>query len=141
VAAGAIGSDDMTRGIATLGLARGDRVDLLRQVLATVVQHPVVSWASSDTWCGQAEAAAVAGDRQLGLEVAGHLGPLTGRMSISGISVVMGPVDGYLSLALAASGRADEAREKAEAALVQAAQWGLTAYVDWLRARRALLGY
>ena len=34
VAAGAIGADDMSRGIATLGLARGDRLDLLRTLLA-----------------------------------------------------------------------------------------------------------
>lgn len=141
VAAGAIGADDMSRGIATLGLARGDRVDLLRQLLANPLRYAVISWASSDTWCGQAEAAAMAGDRELAVEVAGHLGPLTGRMSISGISVVMGPVDGYLSLALAACGRTEEAREKADAALAQADGWGLRAYVDWLRARRALLRF
>ncbi len=141
VEVGAIGHDDMSRGIATLGLARGDRLDMLRTLLGDQPRHEVETWASTDTWCGQAEAAAVAGDAALAEEVAGHLAPLSGRMSMSGISVVMGPVDGYLSLALAASGRHDEAAAKADAARSQAEEWGLTAYVDWLERRREHLGF
>ncbi len=141
VEAGLIGGDDMSRGIATLGLARGDRLDLLRALLADPPRYAVESWASTDTWCGQAEAAAVAGDVALAGEIAAHLLPLSGRLSMSGISVVMGPIDGYLSLALVTCGRREEAVAAADRALAQAAQWRLPAYVSWLEARRAQLGF
>jgi hypothetical protein len=131
----------MSRGIATLGLARGDSLEMLRALLVDPPRYAVESWASMDTWCGQAEAAAVAGDTAYAEEVAEHLLPLSGRVSMSGISVVMGPVDGYLSLALAASGRTEEARAKADAAGAQAEEWGLTSYAAWLRARRERLGF
>jgi hypothetical protein len=141
VSAGLLGGDDMSHGVATLGLARGDRVDLLRSLLEDPPRYAVESWASTDTWCGQAEAAAVVGDAEYAEELVGHLGPLTGRLSMSGISVVMGPVDGYLALALAATGRKGEAATKAEAASAQATAWGLNAYVDWLDQRRVELGF
>jgi hypothetical protein len=141
VTAGFLGGDDMTRGVATLGLARGDRLDLLRTLLVDPPRYAVESWASTDTWCGQAEAAAVAGDVALAEEIARNLEPLTGRLSMSGISVVMGPVDGYLSLALVGCGRRGGASAAADRALVQAAEWELSAYVAWLEARRAQLGF
>ncbi len=83
----------------------------------------------------------MAGDRSYAEELAGHLEPLSGRLAMSGISVVMGPVDGYLALALVACGRKDEAAAKADAAETQAVEWGLTAYVDWLRERRNQFGF
>ncbi|WP_027861148.1 BREX system ATP-binding domain-containing protein [Marmoricola sp. URHB0036] len=141
VVGGFLGGDDMSRGIATLGLARGDRRDLLRGLLDDPPRYAVETWASTDTWCGQAEAAAVAGDIALAEEVAGHLRPLSGRLSMSGISVVMGPVDGYLSLALVGCGQVAEASAAADRALAQAAEWQLPAYAAWLEARRQQLGF
>ena len=118
VSAGLLGGDDMSHGVATLGLARGDRTDLLRPMMEDPPRYAVESWASADTWCGQAEAAAVVGDTAYAEELVGQLAPLTGRLSMSGISVVMGPVDGYLALALATTGRTEEAAAKADAAAV-----------------------
>jgi len=53
---------------------------------------------------------------------------------------VMGPVDGYLALALAASGGRDEGSAAADRAQAQGEAWGLTAYVAWLRGHRDRMG-
>ncbi len=66
--------------------------------------------------------------------------PCPGGSSISGISSVDGPVDGYLALALATCGRRAEASAAAERGLEQAAAWGFTEYAAWLRAWREQLG-
>jgi hypothetical protein len=60
---------------------------------------------------------------------------------MSGISVVMGPVDGYLSLALVGCGQVAEASATADRALAQATEWQLPAYAAWLEARREQLGF
>jgi hypothetical protein len=60
-------------------------------------------------------------------------------LAVSGISMVMGPVDGYLALALATEGRRDEATAAAERALSQSEDWGFTEYAVWLRGLRERL--
>ncbi len=60
------------------------------------------------------------------------LRPASGRMAVSGISVVSGPVDGYLALALAMLGEREEATalaERAEALATPVADDGLPAVV------------
>jgi len=81
----------------------------------------------------------VAGDEALASQMADLLEPLSGRLSISGISSVDGPVDGYLALGLAACGRRAEASAAVERGLEQAAAWGFTEYDAWLRAWREKL--
>ena len=51
----------------------------------------------------------------------------------------MGPVDGYLALVLAATGRQREATDTAVRATEQCDEWGFTAYADWLGAHREQL--
>ena len=137
----AIADNDMAADVLLLATARAGDPDRLRAQLAAPVTHPVDNWGSVSVWCSQAEAAAVAGDTPLAEQMAGLLAPLHGRMAISGISTVMGPVDGYLALALAAGGRRAEAVDAAARAAAQCDDWGFTAYADWLRAHRERLAF
>ena len=105
------------------------------------LEHVVENWGSASTWCSLAEVAAVAGDTALATEMAAKLRPLSGRIALSGISSVQGPNDGYLALALATCGEREEASEAAQRGLTQAEEWGFTAYAEWLRGRRAQLGF
>ena len=62
----------------------------------------------------------------------------TGGWRSPGISVVSGPVDGYLALALAVSGEREEATVLADRAEALASRWGMTAYLRWLAERTAV---
>lgn len=131
---------DMADDNLALVLARTGELERLRAELTHVGEHRVHNWSSVSTWCTFAEAAAVAGDVRLAERMATHLEPLTGRIAVSGISSVMGPVDGYLALALAGAGRMVEASAVADRAARQADEWGFTAYASWLTGHRARLG-
>jgi DNA-binding SARP family transcriptional activator len=135
-----VAGDDLARDVLLMALARTDDVEQLRRELARPPEHVVDNWSSASTWSCIAEAAAVAGDVPLATRMAEHLVPLSGRIAISGISMVMGPVDGYLALALATCGRDEEASAAAERGLDQAAAWRFTEYAAWLRRRRKDLG-
>ncbi len=140
-AAIAVADNDMAADVLLLATARAGDPDRLRAQLAVPVPHQVDNWGSTSTWCTVAEAAAVAGDVPLAEQMAARLAPLHGRLAISGISTVMGPVDGYLALALAASGRHQEAADAAARAMGQCEAWGFTAYADWLGEHRARLDF
>jgi hypothetical protein len=140
-AAIAFAGDDMANDVLLLALARIGDVERLRAGLATPLEHQVHNWSSTTTWCSLAEAAAVAGDLPLAQRMATHLEPLAGRIAISGISSVMGPVDGYLALALAVNGSRDLASAVADRAAAQSDEWGFTAYAAWLAAHRERLGF
>ena len=137
----AIADNDMAADVLLLATARAGDPDRLRAQLTVPVTHQVDNWGSTSTWCSVAEAAAVAGDVPLAEQMAARLAPLHGRMTISGISTVMGPVDGYLALALTASGRHQEATDAAGRAVAQCDEWGFTAYADWLDAHRERLAF
>jgi len=137
----AVADNDMAADVLLLATARAGDPDRLRAQLATPVSTHVDNWGSTSTWCSVAEAAAVAGDALLAEQMAAHLTPLHGRMAISGISTLMGPVDGYLALALAGSGRKQEATDAAGRAIDQCDTWGFTAYADWLGAHRERLAF
>jgi hypothetical protein len=140
-AAMAIADNDLAADVLLLAIARGGEPAALRAELVTPVVQQVDNWGSATTWCSVAEAAAVAGDVPLAEQMVTRLTPLQGRMAISGISTVMGPVDGYLALALATAGRRHEAADAAGRASVQCDEWDFTAYGDWLGAHRERLGF
>jgi hypothetical protein len=136
----AVAQNDLARDVLILSLARTGDLEALRSELAVPLEHQVENWSSVTTWCSMAEAAAVAGDHTLAAQMAERLSPQSGRIALSGISSAMGPVDGYLALALAASGRRDEGTAAADRAQAQGEAWGLTAYVAWLRGHRDRMG-
>jgi hypothetical protein len=137
----AVADNDLAADVLLLAIARGGDPGRLRADLVAPVMHQVDNWGSATTWCTMAEVAAVSGDVPLAEQVADLLAPLHGRMAISGISTVMGPVDGYLALALATAGRRGEAADAAGRASVQCDDWGFTAYADWLGAHRERLAF
>ena len=128
-----VGRED--RGVHEAGVAE------LRDQLRDPLTHRVDNWSSTSTWCTVAEAAAVAGDVRLAARLVDLLEPLKGRIAVSGISTVMGPVDGYLALALATTDRRGEAAGVADRAAGQAREWGFDAYAAWLGKRRGELGF
>lgn len=137
----AVADNDMADDVLHLALARTGEAERLRSELPHLREHQVVNWGSASTWCSYAEAAAVAQDARVAARMVGRLAPLAGRIAVSGISTVMGPVDGYLALALATAGEREQASEVADRAASQSAEWGFTAYDDWLAGHRARLGF
>ena len=81
------------------------------------------------------------GDASVARRWARVLEPLTGRMALAGVSLVFGPVDGYLALAAATTGDRAAASRYADRALAQADEWRLPTYRDWLLAQRARLRF
>ena len=62
-------------------------------------------------------------------------------MAVSGISIVSGPIDGYLAIALAVLDERTEASAFAERAEALAMRWGMTAYRRWFAGERARLAF
>jgi hypothetical protein len=89
-----------------------------------------------------AELAVALDDVDLARRALEILSPLAGRMAVSGFSVTIGPVDGYLALATAVlAGRSnDGSRRYADAAVRSATAWDLPLYLHWLEGHRAALG-
>lgn len=123
-------------------LAVAGHDDDLREQLAQTPPTPL-----RDRWWHTAEAAAhvlVAarvGDRVLARGGVEALRPSSGTMAVTGISLVNGPVDGYLAVGLAVLGEHDEARVLAGRAEVLARRWGMTAYLRVLEEHRRALGF
>jgi hypothetical protein len=138
-AANEASGDDLARDFLLMALSRTDDADRLRVELEIPVEHRVENWSSTSTWCCLAEAAAVAGRVDLATRMSALLAPLSGRVAISGISSVMGPVDGYLALALATEGRLEEASAAAQRGLELSRAWELTGFDAWLLAWRTKL--
>jgi hypothetical protein len=124
-------------------LARRGRGEQLVPLLdrSPLPEEPPTYWSTLTDWAQEAEAAAVAGHRRLAGQAVDALRPYAGRIGIAGMSVVLGPLDGYLALALATVGETDEAAKRADAALALAEDWGFTAYLDWLREGRKRMGF
>ncbi|HEX6917667.1 MAG TPA: hypothetical protein VF140_06275 [Phycicoccus sp.] len=123
-------------------LALAGRDDDLRAEVARAPLSPL-----RDRWWMTAEAgvramvAGVLGADDLARESVDALRPASGRMAVTGISLVQGPVDGYLALGLAVLGERAEAAALAERAAGLAERWGMTAYLRWLREQRDRLGF
>ncbi len=124
-------------------LTRTGRIDDVGPLLdrSPMLDEPLTYWSTLTDWAQEAEAAAASGNVAGAARAVEVLRPYSGRIGIAGISAVHGPLDGYLSLALAAIGETDEAAERADAALAQAEEWGFTAYVEWLLEQRKRLGF
>ena len=122
-------------------LGRAGRVDLVEE---EVREHPDVrvheNWQTLLTECLEAEAASYLGHEVLARRAVSELEPWTGRMSLSGVSVVIGPVDGYLALAQVTAGDRAAGLRSATRALADAERWGLTAYGEWLTRNLLRLG-
>lgn len=123
-------------------LARTGRLDALRSYLADhPYQEHTPNWSTMLNWCAMAEAAGALHDHQLADRAARALRPSQGIVGVSGISVVVGPVDGYLALAEAILGNRTTASELADHAEALSVSGGLPRYADWLRGHRARLGF
>ena len=134
--------DDLGRDALYIAMARSGRLDELRERMRKQpLQHQAENWSTSLVGCCLAEAAASIDDRHEAARARDMLRPLTGRMSVSGISLTIGPVDGYLALAEAATGDHAEAGRLADAALDQAASWDIPRYEEWLSRWRDRLGF
>jgi hypothetical protein len=142
MAAADASEDDLGRDAVYAALARTGRLDELRERMQ---RQPLVdhreNWNSTTTWCCAADAASVVADQKVAAWARSKLAPLSGRMGVAGISLAIGPVDGYLALAEATLGNRSEASRLAELAHEQAQEWELPRYVDWLRQRRTTLGF
>ncbi|MFL6080191.1 MAG: BTAD domain-containing putative transcriptional regulator [Ornithinibacter sp.] len=114
-------------------LALAGMEDELRAELARAPLTPM-----RDDWLVSSEAsvrslvAGYVGDRVMAQRSVELLRPLSGRMAVSGISLVVGPVDGYLAIALATLGEREEAAVFAERAEAQARTWAMSAYLRML---------
>jgi hypothetical protein len=133
--------DLLGRDFLFLALARAGRVEQLRRLSDRPVPHVRETWGTTQTAACIAEAAAALGDEREAARARALLAPASGRMAVSGISVVLGPVDGYLALAEATLGRTQDAAASADRALTLARAWGLGEYERWLDDWRARLGF
>ena len=142
MAAADASGDDLGRDALYIAMARSGRLEELRERMR---EEPPVdraeNWGTSLSGCCRAEVAASIEDRHEARKARDILRPLTGRMSVSGISLTIGPIDGYLALAEATLGHHAVASLLADAAVIQAESWDLPRYVDWLHEWRAKLGF
>ena len=122
-------------------VARCGRLDQLRELL---VSQPYSEggegWQTLSSWSFEAEAASVAGDVRLAEEARRRLAAYEGRMALGGIAIAIGPLDGYLALAVATLGHTAEATRLADRAAAQAQEWALPVYTAWLAGHRERLG-
>ena len=137
----AMAHEPMARPTAHALLGRAGRVDLVAE---EVRDHPYLrvheNWQTLLTECLEAEAASYIGDAALSRRAVTELLPWSGREALSGVSIVIGPVDGYLALAQATAGDPTGAVVSARRALADARRWGFTAYESWLTRNLERLG-
>ena len=118
---------------AALGLVRLGRLDDVRGLLAQVPLNPLTdTWSLTWDAACHAEIAYALDDPGLAGSAAPILRRLSGRLATAGVSIVGGPLDGYLALAEAALGNRPAATAAADRALEQARAWDMSAYVRWL---------
>ena len=123
-------------------LALAGLEDELRAELDRAPLRPLAdNWYLTSEASVRAVVAGFVGDEVLARRSVEHLRPLSGRMAVSGISIVSGPVDGYLAIALAVLGERSEASAFAARAEALATRWGMTAYLRWLAVERHRLGF
>lgn len=133
--------EPMARATAHALLGRAGRPDLVAEEMR---DHPYEvgqeSWQTLLTECLEAEASSHVGDRAMARRTVAELEPYSGRVSLAGVSVVIGPVDGYLALAQVTAGDLDAGRRSAARAFADAERWGFTAYTEWLTRNLGRLG-
>ena len=123
-------------------LVRLGRVEEARQYLT---DHPadleVDDWFSLLPWSLTAEVALALGDPELGRLSYSLLAPYAGRVTAAGSGVAMGPVDGFLALAAAATGERRLAVQHAEDALRLCRTWRIPLAEQWLHDQRDRYGF
>ncbi len=142
VAAVSDGSAVIAVEAAGLGLVRLGRLRDAAALLQQVPLEPLIdTW--SVTWdaAARAEIAAALDDRAIAEPAAAVLRRYSGRLATGGVSIVAGPVDGYLALAEATLGRRSAATAAADRGLEQARAWEMAAYVRWLEQHRVRGGW
>ena len=123
-------------------LALAGMEDELRAELARAPLTPMRDdWLVSSEASVRALVAAHVGDEAMARRSLDVLRPLSGRMAVSGISLVIGPVDGYLAIALATLGETEQAAGFAEQAGALARRWGMSAYLRALDEWRERFGF
>jgi hypothetical protein len=123
-------------------LALAGMEDELRAELARAPLTPMRDdWLVSSEASVRALVAGYVGDEAMARRSVEILHPLSGRMALSGISLVVGPVDGYLAIALATVGERDQAAAVAERAEALARTWGMSAYLRMLAGWRERFGF
>ncbi|MBC9820390.1 BTAD domain-containing putative transcriptional regulator [Terrabacter sp. MAHUQ-38] len=133
--------EPMARATAHALLGRAGRADLVEE---EVREHPYVrvheNWQTLLTECLEAEATSYIGHEALARQAVAELEPWSGRIALSGVSVVIGPVDGYLALAQVTVGDLSAGLRSAARAFADAERWGFTAYAEWLTRNLERLG-
>jgi DNA-binding SARP family transcriptional activator len=123
-------------------LVRLGRVEDARQYL---LEHPadldVDDWFSLLPWSLSAEVALALSDPELGSASYSLLAPYAGRVTAAGSGVAMGPVDGFLALAAAATGELRLAARHAEDALRLCRAWRIPLAAQWLNDQRDRFGF
>ncbi len=123
-------------------LALAGRVDDLRAELDRAPLTPLIdSWDYTGDGAVWALVAATLGDPHVARRSLDVLRPVSGRMAVSGIALVLGPVDGFLAAALAVLGERAEASQLADRAVALATRWTMPAYLRWLGDLRDRLGF
>ena len=114
----------------------------LRTELDRAPQRPLTdNWYLTSEASVRAVIAGFLGDEALARRSVEHLRPLSGRLAVSGISIVSGPIDGYLAIALAVLDQRTEAGVFAVRAEALATRWGMTAYLRWFAGQRARMAF
>jgi DNA-binding SARP family transcriptional activator len=130
---------------------RGSRLPMDAPLLATMLragrreearrryaEHGIDLDRDNDQWisllrdCMAAEVAFGLGDRALGARTYELLAPYAGLPCSSGSATALGPVDGWLALAAAATGDSGGAARHAADAFALASDWRIPAYTAWL---------
>ncbi|GAA1926960.1 hypothetical protein GCM10009815_21830 [Nocardioides marmoribigeumensis] len=142
LAAAAMPGGDIMRGSLLHLLARLERPELPGFLAEIDGYAPEpATWSSPADDAADAELAAALGDLDRARRAREALRPLEGRMVVAGISLMYGPVDGYLALLEALLGETERAAGLADRALAVASAQGWDLYVAWLEGYRQRLGF
>ena len=99
------------------------------------------TWFALLPWCQAAESALALDDHPLAATAYRLLAPHAGMMGCAGSGVAVGPVDGYLAMAAAATGEHEIATQHADAALAQCRAWRIPLAEQWLLDQRERYGF
>jgi hypothetical protein len=99
------------------------------------------TWLSPLVWACAAEAALGVGDSALAARAYELLDPFAGRVACAGAHGAMGPVDGFLALAAAATGEDKQATAHADRALELVEEWSIPLAGRWLHGLRQQHGF
>ncbi len=123
-------------------LVRRGRIDDARTLYARTT--PTIedsSWIAPMIWGFGAEVALALDLPDLASKAYTLLAPLAGGVLSAGSTMALGPVDAYLALASAASGRPEQASRHADDALALAATWNIPLVEEWILHQRDAYGF